>query len=177
MAKIIKIDTIHNEGKRNCTSNGSGFRIIVWFLGCDIKCPGCHNKQYWDFNNPDFEDFSDKHIQFIFNELKSNKNTYSGLSILGGEPFSIFNIDDTLELVTRFKHEFPDKDIWIWSGHTFDWLERQDGFYGSRIKEILNLCSFLVDGPFDKNRRNISLKFRGSDNQRIINLKTKEVVS
>ena len=177
MSKIIRIDTLHTGDRLKCSANGDGIRIIVWFCGCDIRCPGCHNKDFWDFNNPKFPDFSEEHVQLIISEMSKHKSIYSGLSILGGEPFSIFNIDDTLELITRFKDEFPDKDVWIWSGHTLEWLERQDGYYGDRIKHILSLCSHLVDGPFMYSRRNISLKFRGSDNQRIINLNTREVIS
>ena len=95
---------------------------------------------------------------------------------MGGEPFAKKNIDDILILCEKFKSSFPQKSIWIWSGHVYEWLRSQDDEYGNKIKHILDLCDFLVDGPFDINRRNVSLKFRGSDNQRIINLKTGEVV-
>lgn len=177
MSKIIRIDTLHNGDRLKCSANGDGIRVIIWFLGCDIKCLGCQNQSYWNFNNPDFPDFSDEHVQLIINEIRNHETIYSGLSILGGEPFSIHNIDDVIILCEKFKQEFPDKTIWIWSGHTLEWLEKQEGEYGDKIEHVLNLCDVLVDGPFDINKRNISLKFRGSENQRIIDLKTREVIS
>lgn len=176
MSKIIRIDTLRSGDKRSCSTNGSGFKIVIWFLGCDIHCKGCHNIQYWDFNNPNFENFSDKHIQFIISEMKNNINVYSGLSVLGGEPFSVKNIDDVVKLCEEFKKTFANKDIWIWSGHKLEWLKEQNGEYGEKINNLLNLCDFLIDGPFDINQRNISLKFRGSTNQIIWEKKNNEWV-
>lgn len=176
MSKIVRIDSLHFGDRLKCSSNGDGIRIVVWFCGCDIQCVGCHNKDFWDFNNSKFPDFSEEHIQTIIDEMESHQNIYSGLSVLGGEPFSIHNIDDVIVLCEKFKSSFPDKNIWIWSGHTFEWLDSQSGDYGDKINRLFEMCDYLVDGPFNISRRNISLKFRGSDNQRIINLKTGEVM-
>ena len=165
MAKIIRIDTLHNGDRHKCSANGDGIRIVVWFCGCDIHCKGCHNQAFWDFNNPDFENFSDKHINLIKKEMEENIEIYSGLSVLGGEPFSIKNIDDVHNLCIKFIQYFPQKNIWIWSGHTLEWLMKQEGDYGKKIKDILNYVDYLVDGTFDINKRNIGLKFRGSSNQ------------
>ena len=177
MSKIVRIDTLHHGDRLKCSANGDGIRVVVWFLGCDLNCPHCQNKEFWDFDNPDFEDFNDRHLDLIIDEVDKNKSIYSGLSVLGGDPFSIHNIDDVITLCVYFKTKFPDKNIWIWSGHTIEWLESQTGDYGDKIKRLFDLCDYLVDGPFIQSRRNISLKFRGSDNQRIIDLKTREVVS
>ena len=87
MGKIIRIDSLHFGNRKSCSANGNGVRICVWFLGCDINCDGCHNKDYWDFDNPNFEDFSDKHIEMIIDEMSEYSDIYSGISILGGEPF------------------------------------------------------------------------------------------
>lgn len=165
MSKIIRIDSLHHGDRKNCTTNGSGIRLVVWFLGCDIRCSGCHNKEYWDFDNPYFEDFSEKHLTLITEEMNNNQNVYSGLSILGGEPFSVKNIDDVIILCKNFKQNFRNKDIWIWSGYTLEWLQNRSGEYGDKIKKLFDLCDFLVDGEFQKNKRNIALKFRGSPNQ------------
>lgn len=175
MGKVVRIDTLHYGDRLKCSANGSGVRIVIWFNFCDIRCTGCHNKECWT-DNPNLPDFSDEHIQLIIGEMSKYPNLYAGLSILGGEPFAKPNIDDVLRMCEEFKSHFPDKNIWIWSGHTYDWLKSQEGEYGEKIEKIFSLCDFLVDGPFVENRRNISLRFRGSDNQHIINLKTGEVV-
>lgn len=167
MSKIIRIDTLHHGDRLKCSANGCGVKIVIWFCGCDIRCSGCQNKEFWDFDNPNFEDFSEKHIDLIINEQKKYPNIYSGLSVLGGEPFSIKNIDDAITLCSEFKKHFKDKDIWIWSGHTLDWLYEQKDEYGEKIQKLLTLCDYIVDGPFDINKRDITLKFRGSSNQTI----------
>ena len=168
MAKIIRIDTLHSGDKRSCSTNGNGVRIIAWFCGCDVRCSKeCHNQGFWDFDNPNFEDFSEKHIELIINEQKKYPNIYSGLSVLGGEPFSIKNIDDAITLCCEYKKVFNDKNIWIWTGHTLDWLNKQKDEYGEKIQKLLTLCDYVVDGPFDINKRDITLKFRGSSNQTI----------
>jgi len=177
MSKIIRIDTLHTGDRHSCAANGDGIRIVVWWNYCDIHCPGCHNRQYWNYDNNDFEDFSEKHIELVVEETHKYENIYKGVSILGGEPFSVKNIDDVIVFCERYKEQCPDKDIWIWSGHTYEWLKSQTGKYGDDVKKLFSLCDFLVDGPFILERRNISLKFRGSDNQRIIDLKNEKVIS
>ena len=101
---------------------------------------------------------------------------YSGLSILGGEPMSTHNAPDCLKLCKWYKEKFPEKNIWIWSGDTYEHLKEQEGEYGSDVNKLLSLCDYLVDGPFILKQRNISLKFRGSENQRIINLKEEKEI-
>lgn len=165
MSKLIRIDSLHSGDRHKCIANGDGFRIVVWFLGCDIRCTGCHNTDFWDFNNPNFKDFSEEDIQMIISEMEQNISIYSGLSVLGGEPFSVRNIDDAITLCKTFKEKFSEKNIWIWSGHELQWLNSQKDEYGEKIKQLLDLCDVLVDGHFDVSRRNISLKFRGSENQ------------
>lgn len=165
MSKIIRIDSLHFGDRHKCTSNGNGMRIVVWFCGCDIRCKGCHNQEFWDFNNPKFEDFSQNHIDIIVNEMIKYSHIYSGLSVLGGEPFSKKNIDEAIMLCSEFKKRVDGKDIWIWSGHTFKWLNEQKDEYGNKINILLSLCNYLVDGEFDINKRDVSLKFRGSSNQ------------
>ena len=176
MGKIIRIDSLHFGNRKSCSANGNGVRICVWFLGCDINCDGCHNKDYWDFDNPNFEDFSDKHIEMIIDEMSEYSDIYSGISILGGEPFAVQNIKDVIKLCERYKSEFSEKNIWIWSGYTLEHLREQEGEYGDNVRHLLELCDYIVDGPFILEKRNIALKFRGSNNQRITNLKTGEEI-
>ena len=170
MSRIVRIDTLKLGDKKSCSSNGDGVRIVVWFLGCDVRCDGCHNSHFWDFDNPKFPKFSESHLEIIEKEM-NRFPLYSGLSILGGEPLSKNNVNDCLRLCEWYKENFPSKNIWIWSGHTYEYLLEQTGEYGDKIKKIFEYCDFLVDGPFIQSQRDISLKFRGSRNQRIISLK------
>ena len=169
MSRIVRIDTLKLGDKKSCSANGDGVRIVIWFLGCDIKCEGCQNKDFWSFDNPKFPEFSNDHLEIIEKEM-TRFPLYSGLSILGGEPLSKFNAQDCLKLCKWYKEKFPDKDIWIWSGHTYETLLDQSGEYGDTVKEIFKYSDYLVDGPFILSQRDISLKFRGSKNQRIISL-------
>ena len=172
MSRIVRIDTLKLGDKKSCAANGDGVRIVVWFLGCDIKCEGCQNRHFWVFGNPKFPELLESQLGFIGKKL-NRFPLYSGLSILGGEPLSTHNAPDCLKLCKWYKEKFPEKDIWIWTGHIYEQLLKQEGEYGKTIKEIFKYCDFLVDGPFILIQKNISLRFRGSNNQRIIPLKEK----
>ena len=177
MSRIVRIDTLHSGDRHSCAANGDGVRVVVWWLGCSHMCPGCHNQEYLNFDDDKFQEFSEEHINQVIEETHKYEKIYSGLSILGGEPFDYRNIKDVITLCERYKSEFPEKNIWIWSGNTYEHLKEQEGEYGSDVNKLLSLCDYLVDGPFILKQRNISLKFRGSSNQRIIDLKTGEDIS
>lgn len=139
--------------------NGPGVRTILFVSGCTHKCRGCHNPDSWDFDygEPFTKEVEDK----IINYLKSP--IVQGFSLLGGEPFD--NVDDCIKLVKRIRQECPDKDIWVWSGYTFEYLNNH-----SSKRELLHLCDVLVDGRYNEGLRDLSLHYRGSSNQRIINI-------
>lgn len=139
--------------------NGPGVRTILFVSGCTHKCRGCHNPDSWDFDygEPFTKEVEDK----IINYLKSP--IVQGFSLLGGEPFD--NVDDCVKLVKRIKQECPDKDIWVWSGYTFEYLNNHPS-----KRELLHLCDVLVDGRYNEGLRDLSLHYRGSSNQRIINI-------
>lgn len=177
MSRIVRIDTLHRGDRHSCAANGDGIRVVIWWLGCSHGCIGCHNQEYLDFNNDKFPEFSEDHIKEVIEETHKYEKIYSGLSILGGEPFDYRNIKDVIRLCQSYKQEFPGKNIWIWSGDTYEHLKEQDGEYGDDVKTLLSLCDYLVDGPFILKLRNISLKFRGSSNQRIIDLKKGKEIS
>ena len=145
------------------TVNGDGFRTAVFVSGCRLHCKGCFNYEAWDFNH------GVKLIDEIIDKiLESIEPDYiKGLSILGGEPLDDNNTEGVLYLVKRFKERFGNsKTIWLWSGYTFEELIQH-----KEKKEILDNCDILVDGPFNINLYNAKLAFRGSSNQRIIDLK------
>ena len=148
-------------------ANGTGVRTSVLVSGCRNHCEDCFNRATWDFN------FGKPFTAEVENEvLESLKLSYiGGLSILGGEPFEVENQADVLALIKRAKEEFPKKTIWIYSGFTYEELLSGSRAATPNAREILSLCDVLVDGRFKKELKNISLKFRGSENQRIIDLK------
>ena len=150
------------------TANGPGIRLSVFVSGCTNQCKGCFQPQTWDFNygqkyDSDMEDF-------IIAEL--SKDYYHGITILGGEPFEPENQKEVLNLIKRVKNELPAKDIWIYSGCVYD-VELMPGGrrYTDFTDAILDNTDILVDGRFIEEQKNITLTFRGSENQRIIDMK------
>lgn len=169
MSNIVRIDSFNSGDFHKCSNNGPGFRVVVWFSGCSHNCPGCHNKEE---QNPNAgRPFTEKDIEFILAELGNPR--YRGLSILGGEPFELYNVDAVRNLCEKVKEKFSDKKtIWIWSGSTLEQLKKLNNL---SVDKVLELADILVDGPFIESKKDLNLKFRGSSNQRIINLKTGEI--
>ncbi len=150
------------------SANGEGIRLSLFVSGCTNCCKGCFQPQTWDFLFG--EEFNEKTENFILNELE--KDYYAGLTLLGGEPFEIENQRGTIGLIRKFKQKFPNKTIWCYTGFTYD----QDLLPGGKrycevTDEILDSLDILVDGKFILEKKNISLKFKGSENQRIIDMK------
>ena len=143
-AKINYIDTV----------NGSGIRVSIFFSGCNFHCKNCFNSELWDFNYG--IPFTEETISKIIELLKPDY--IKGLSILGGEPFQ--NYDAVIKLVKRVKEIYPNKDIWIWTGYKFDDIPEE-------CKDILSLADVIVDGRYEEDKRDLSIAFRGSTNQRI----------
>ena len=142
-------------------SNGTGIRTVLWVSGCDIHCRNCQNPQTWDFNSG--IPFTDDTMQEILYDL--SKPYIKGLTLSGGHPLDTQNAPKVLEIVKRVKMVFPNKDIWIYSGYVWEDIIKND-----TLKEILNRTDVLVDGAYIDELRDISLAFRGSSNQRIIDV-------
>lgn len=149
-------------------SNGPGVRVSIFMQGCVFKCPGCFNPETHSFDGG--KDFTDDTISKVLD--LANYEYIKGLSILGGEPMHPINIDGTMKLAKTFKEKYPDKTVWVWSGFLFD-KDLKD-------KEVLNYIDVLVDGQFKEELHNPTLKWCGSSNQRVIDvkksLKNKKVV-
>lgn len=145
-------------------ANGIGFRCTLWCCGCRRKCPGCFNPEAQD---PNFgEPFTDEVKEKIFKEL--SEPTCDGLSLMGGEPLSICsdNRKQTIQLCKEVKERFPNKSVWIWTGYLFEEIASDPS-----MKEILNYVDIIVDGEFRIEERDLSCAFKGSRNQRIIDVK------
>ena len=153
---------------KNCDiANGPGVRISLFVSGCTHHCPGCFNEVAWDFGYG--RPFTEDTIREILDMLKPGY--IRGLTLLGGEPFEPQNQGAVVELLRRVKKAYPEKSIWAFSGYLFD-RDILSGKLGDRetIREYLSYLDVLVDGPFVEARKNLSLRFRGSENQRIIDV-------
>ena len=142
-------------------SNGEGVRTTIFCTGCEHYCKGCFNEDLWSFNSGKLFTLDD--MNTLMNYL-GNENIV-GMNILGGEPMHPKNIDVIEGIVKGAKRMYPDKSIWLWSGYKLEELvERKD------TKNILELIDVLVDGKFELENRDINLKYRGSSNQRVIDM-------
>ncbi len=148
-------------------ANGPGVRVSLFVSGCRHACKNCFNSEAWDFNFGKL--FTEETLQDI---LKSVSPDYiTGFSLLGGEPFEPENQEEVLKIVKSIKEKFPNKDIWVYSGFVFD-RQLLAGTVGNPItvKEILKNIDVLVDGKFVEELKSLDLLFRGSSNQRIIDV-------
>ena len=141
--------------------NGTGLRNSLFVSGCNHYCKGCFNLKAWHFNFG--QPYTDETEDMIINDLNNKSVNVKGLSLLGGEPFE--HTETLLRLVKRVKSECESKDIWVWSGYTLEQILADE-----QKKELLSYCDVLVDGKFILEERDLTLKFRGSRNQRIINI-------
>ena len=144
---------VHND-----MLNGDGIRVTLFVSGCTLRCKNCQNPETWDFGGGIEFDQSAK--QEIFDELQ--KPYISGITLTGGHPFEPQNIKEITELCKEIKSRFPQKTIWAYTGYTYE-----------KVKDykVLDFVDVLVDGNYQDNLRDISLKWRGSKNQRVIDVK------
>ena len=148
----------YHDIKHDDQLNGDGLRITLFVSGCSLHCKNCQNPQTWEKDSGILFDESAK--QEIFEELK--KDYISGITLSGGHPIEPYNIDEITNLCKEIKERFPKKTIWLYSG-----------WYYEKIKDldIMQYIDVLVDGPYIDEKRNINLKWRGSSNQRVIDIK------
>lgn len=158
----------YNKIRKMDISNGPGIRVSIFVQGCTFNCKNCFNPETHDFAGG--SEFGQKTIGHVL-DLCENENI-EGLSILGGEPMHPNNIDDVTKLAKQFKERFPQKTLWAWTGFSFeDYLKE---------KEICKYLDVVVDGQYMDGLRNPNLKWKGSSNQRVVDvqksLKTKKIV-
>ena len=148
----------YNKIRKMDISNGPGVRVSIFMQGCSFNCKNCFNPETHDFNGG--KDFDDSTIDRIL-KLCDNENV-EGLSILGGEPMHPKNINGTTKLAKAFKEKYPEKNVWAWSGFKFD-KDLKD-------KEVVKYLDVLVDGQYVDEQHNPKLEWRGSENQRVIDV-------
>ena len=149
----------YNKIRKMDISNGPGVRVSIFMQGCTFNCKNCFNPETHDFNGG--QELTDKVIDHIL-EL-AQKEYIEGLSILGGEQLHPKNIDASTKLAKKFKETYPEKTIWVWTGFNYE--------NNLKDKEILKYIDYLVDGQFIEEQKNPKLKYAGSSNQRVIDIK------
>lgn len=148
-------------------ANGLGVRVSLFVSGCTHRCKGCFNSEAWDFS---YGALFDREVEDNILELLA-PSYIRGLSLLGGEPFECANQTALEPFLKRVKSKYPDKDIWCYSGYTFENDILKGRAHCDVTDSILSMIDILVDGKFIEEKKNIRLKFRGSENQRIIDMK------
>ncbi|MCI8583474.1 MAG: anaerobic ribonucleoside-triphosphate reductase activating protein [Dorea sp.] len=154
---------------KNCDiADGPGVRVSLFVSGCRHHCKGCFNAETWDFEYGKLysQETEDEIIRMLGEEF------IQGLTVLGGEPFEPENQPEVAKLMRRVKEEYPEKDIWCYSGYLYDADMQKGGkVYTDVTEDMLSCIDVLVDGEFVEELKDITLLFRGSKNQRLIKLK------
>ena len=154
--------------KKIDVANGEGVRVSVFVSGCNHHCKGCFNQCAWDFNYG--KEFCEKEEQQIIDYM--NHDYISGLSLLGGEPLEPRNQERLIALVKKVKEKFPNKNIWCYTGFDFEKdVVGKMAKDNETTRELLKYIDVIVDGKFEEDKRDLKLQFRGSSNQKIVDVK------
>ena len=146
-------------------NNGEGFRVTLWVAGCTHHCKGCQNAETWDFQGG--QPFGQEAHDYLLAELA--KPYIQGITFSGGDP--LCSPEDVTALAKEIKEKFPQKDIWVYTGFTFEEIEADP-----KLSQILPYADVIVDGPYVQALRDVTLAFRGSRNQRILWLKDGKII-
>ncbi|CAK7005398.1 MAG: Anaerobic ribonucleoside-triphosphate reductase-activating protein [Peptostreptococcus russellii] len=152
----------YNKIRRYDVTNGPGVRTTIFVSGCTHNCEDCFNKELQDFEYGDIwsQKSENEFIDYVSNPM------VVGINVLGGEPLQQTMDDSLLDLLKRVKNEFPEKSIWLWTGDLFE-----EAIENEKKLAIIEQVDVIIDGQFQKDKRNIKLKYRGSENQRVIDVK------
>lgn len=152
----------YNKIRRYDVTNGPGVRTTIFVSGCTHNCEDCFNKELQDFEYGDIwsQKSEDEFIDYVSNPM------VVGINVLGGEPLQQIMDDSLLNLLKRVKNEFPEKSIWLWTGDLFE-----EAIENEKKLAIIEQVDVIIDGQFQKDKRNIKLKYRGSENQRVIDVR------
>lgn len=154
--------------KKTDIANGPGVRVSLFVSGCTHFCKGCFNSEAWDFHYgaPYTEEVEEEILQALSPEF------VQGITILGGEPLEEANRFAVLDLLKKIRERLPEKDIWCFTGYEYEKdLQRWISEGRSEVEELLQVIDVLVDGEFVEEKKNLNLKFRGSENQRLIDMR------
>ena len=147
--------------KLNDVVDGDGVCVSLWVQGCPHRCVGCHNSETWDFDKG--YEYTEETSNYILKSISLN-NIDRNFSILGGEPLCEQNINGVLDIIKKVRKMYPGIAIYLWTGYTLEELQHRQG---TVIDSILLNIDYLIEGRFIRSKRNITLRLRGSSNQRI----------
>lgn len=161
----------YHKIEKTSIANGEGIRVVLWVSGCRLYCKGCHNPETWSVNSGKL--FDDAAKKELFEAL--DKPYIRGITFSGGHPLENENVETIYLLIKEIKERFPTKDIWLYTGYTLEQIFPTvitDDFDPNRVyrQEIVRMCDVLVDGKYIDEQRDLTLKFCGSKNQRVINI-------
>lgn len=151
---------------KNDIANGPGIRVVLWVAGCEHRCKGCHNPHTWNPNGGNL--YTDVVLGELLTALQ--KPYVKGLTFSGGDPLHKNNIRDIRDIIIRVKNDYPEKDIWLYTGYKVEDISNSTDQDMLIRKEILSLCDVVVDGRYEESKRNILLPWCGSSNQRVIDI-------
>lgn len=153
----------YNKIRKMDISDGEGIRVSLFVQGCEFHCKGCFNPETWNFQEG--KEFTTDTLNTLLGLCDNER--IKGLSILGGEPMHPKNRKVVIDIMRAFKFRFPNKDIWMWTGYTLEELLNEDR---ENIETMMLYLDYLVDGQFQIEKRNLKLKWKGSENQRVIDV-------
>ena len=153
----------YNKIREMDISDGEGIRVSLFVQGCEFHCKGCFNPETWNFESG--KEFTTETLDVLLKLC--DKKYIKGLSILGGEPMHPKNRETVVDIMRAFKFKFPNKDIWMWTGYTLENLLAEND---DDVKSMLIYLDYLIDGQFIEEKKNLNLKWAGSENQRWIDI-------
>lgn len=161
----------YHKIEKTSIANGEGIRVVLWVSGCSLHCKGCHNPSTWNINSG--EPFDENAKKELFEAL--DKPYIQGITFSGGHPLEKENVEEIYYLIVEIRQRFPTKDIWLYTGYTWDSLFfEEDNLteipYDQYRRAILLMCNVVVDGSYIESLRDMRLKWKGSSNQRVIDV-------
>lgn len=155
----------YHKIEKTSIANGTGVRVVLWCSGCSLHCEECHNPETWDFAGG--KPFDNAARQELFEAL--DKPYIKGITFSGGHPLEPQNINTVNSLISDIKQQLPEKDIWLYTG--FRLTDKNFIDQENHLFNVISLCDIVVDGAFEKDKKDLRLKWRGSTNQRVIDVK------
>lgn len=157
----------YHKIEKTSVANGTGVRVVLWVSGCSLHCRGCHNPETWSLDSGQI--FDEKAKTELFEAL--NKPYIQGITFSGGHPLENENVYEVYNLIIDIKDKFPEKDIWLYTGYILDDIINCTlrDMYTTYRRKIISMCDVVVDGPFIEAEKDLTLKWCGSRNQRVIN--------